>query len=123
MVIVPFLLRRLIASKWFLSQRFGRFLKPFALAGGFSLIEFLLSLAIWIAVGGVFFCVVKAISLPIGFGGIWLLISIQKGIKTAVSFFREPAVFFLKTAGIPLHRGSLRLFTISFREYSFLLNR
>ena len=77
LVIVPFLLRRLIASKWLQSQRFGGILKPFTQAGGFSIIEFLLSLAIWIAVGSVFFCVVKAINLPIGFGGIWLLISIQ----------------------------------------------
>ncbi|MFZ2632132.1 MAG: lysylphosphatidylglycerol synthase transmembrane domain-containing protein [Desulfosalsimonadaceae bacterium] len=77
LLIVPFLLRRMIASHWFQSQRFGRLLKPFAQAGKFNIIECLLSLGIWAAVASVFFCVARAINLPIGFGGILLVISIQ----------------------------------------------
>jgi uncharacterized membrane protein YbhN (UPF0104 family) len=77
LVIVPFLLRRLITSNWFQLNRFGRHLKPFLLVGRFSIIELFLSLGIWIAIAGVLFCVVRAIKLPIGFGGVWLLITIQ----------------------------------------------
>jgi len=77
LVLGPFMLRGLMAGNWIQSKRFGRFLKPFAMAGKFKIRECAMSLGIWIAVAGVFFCVVRAINLPIGFGGILLLISIQ----------------------------------------------
>jgi uncharacterized membrane protein YbhN (UPF0104 family) len=77
LAIAPFLLRRLLAGNWFQSQRFGRLLRPFALAGKFRVIDCLLSLGIWTAVASVFFCVVRAINLPIGFSGVLLVITIQ----------------------------------------------
>ncbi len=43
----------------------------------FSGLEVLESLGIWAAVGMCFYCVVKAVGLSLGFGDVWLLITIQ----------------------------------------------
>jgi hypothetical protein len=77
MAITPFIIRRLMTGNWLQTKRFGHLLKPFAEAGRFSIYELLISLWIWTAITSVFFCVARAINLPISFGGIWLLLTIQ----------------------------------------------
>jgi uncharacterized membrane protein YbhN (UPF0104 family) len=77
LVITPFFIHHLIRCNWLQTQRFGRYLKPFTEGGKFSLNEFLLSLGIWASIASVFFCVATAIHLPISFGGVLLLLTIQ----------------------------------------------
>jgi uncharacterized membrane protein YbhN (UPF0104 family) len=77
LLVAPFVVRRLIASDWFQIRQFGKYLKFFAISGGFRFVEVIISLWIWMAVAGMFYCIVKAINLPIGLGDIWLIITIQ----------------------------------------------
>ena len=74
---LPMILRRIISKKYFQSLRYVRFFNFFAQAGKFRAIESILSFGIWFAVALVFFCVIKAVNLSIGFGGALLLISLQ----------------------------------------------
>jgi len=43
----------------------------------FSRLELLESLGVWAAIGISFYCVVRAVGLPLGVGDVWLLITIQ----------------------------------------------
>lgn len=73
----PLVLRRFVSIKYFQSVRFGQFFKFFSQAGKFHVAESFLSFGIWIAVSCVFFCVMQAVNLPLGFDGALLLISLQ----------------------------------------------
>lgn len=77
LLLFPFFARRLVSGKHLNSLRFGRFFKFFSQAGKFRVAESLLSFGIWITIAFVLFCVIRAVNLPLGFGGVLLLISLQ----------------------------------------------
>ena len=64
-------------KEWLARSGKFRFLTAFESVTSISGLEIVMSLAIWMAVAGGFYCAARAVCLDIGFGGVWFLITVQ----------------------------------------------
>lgn len=76
MLSAPLILKPLWKLRFLSSERFQK-LKSFSSISDIHSLEFFLSAGIWGAVAACFFCVARAIALPVGLGEIWMIITIQ----------------------------------------------
>lgn len=77
LIFCPITLYLLIKNRGYFKNSILHWLEKIGDIGIITLKEIILSIGIWAAVGAVFYCTTKAVSLPLNFGEIWVIITIQ----------------------------------------------